>query len=243
MFAFHPSLNNWEKFKKMYGRSRGYGGYRSGYGYGSSLSYGIGQSSSGGYSKQTYPKPQQQQQQQQQGIPTYKQKYSQTPRSNQYGQSDRGKSQNYKPTTSSNQYKKKTVNKTVNINQQPRRNRWGLGGFRNMWHIPMIFMCWRGFSRNRHQPPPPQPPQPAQQNQPVNVINVNYPPAPENTSTPAQHPQLVTNIPEESLPKSSQNTNPKHDENHSISSYHSAEEEKNVDGYDNNVVPPLHTQS
>ena len=107
------------------------------------------------YNKQTYPKPLQQQQQQ--GAPTYKQTsykpqyakqtYSQTPSSQQYAQADRGKSKNYKPTTPSNQYKKKTVNKTVNVNQQPRRSRWGLGGFRSMWHIPMIFMFWRGFSK------------------------------------------------------------------------------------------------
>ena len=68
--------------------------------------------------------------------------------------------------------RKKTVNKTVNVNQQPRRSRWGLGGFRSMWHIPMIFMFWRGFSRNRHQPQPQPQPQP-QQNEPVNIANIN----------------------------------------------------------------------
>ena len=43
-----------------------------------------------------------------------------------------------------------------------------------MWHIPMIFMFWRGFSRNRHQPQPQPQPQP-QQNEPVNIANINYP--------------------------------------------------------------------
>ena len=76
-----------------------------------------------------------------------KQTYPKTPNSNQYAQPDKEKNQNYKRTTPSNQYKKKTVNKTINVNQQPRRIRWGLGGFRSMWHIPMIFMFWRGFSK------------------------------------------------------------------------------------------------
>ena len=67
-----------------------------------------------------------------------KQTYPKTPNSNQYAQPDKEKNQNYKRTTPSNQYKKKTVNKTINVNQQPRRIRWGLGGFRSMWHIPMI---------------------------------------------------------------------------------------------------------
>lgn len=221
----------------MYGRSRGYGGYRSGYGsspyeYGSSSSYGRTGSSSNKYNKQTYPKSLQQQQQQ--GAPTYKQTsykpqyakqtYSQTPSSQQYAQADRGKSKNYKPTTPSNQYKKKTVNKTVNVNQQPRRSRWGLGGFRSMWHIPMIFMFWREFSRNRHQPQP-------QQNEPVNITNINYPSSPENATARVQHSQPNTNNTEQSLPSSSQNIKPKQDENHSVFLYHGAEEEKEVDSY------------
>ena len=238
----------------MYGRSRGYGGYRSGYGsspyeYGSSSSYGRAGSSSNKYNKQTYPKSLQQQQQQ--GAPTYKQTsykpqyakqtYSQTPSSQQYAQADRGKSKNYKPTTPSNQYKKKTVNKTVNVNQQPRRSRWGLGGFRSMWHIPMIFMFWRGFSRNRHQPQPQPQPQP-QQNEPINITNMNYPSSPENTTAPVEHSQPGTNNTEESLPRSSQIIKPEQDETQSVSSYHSAEEEKKVDSYDNNKVPQVPTQ-
>ena len=155
-----------------------------------------------------------------------KQTYPKTPNSNQYAQPDKEKNQNYKRTTPSNQYKKKTVNKTVNVNQQPRRSRWGLGGFRSMWHIPMIFMFWRGFSKNRHQPQP-QP----QQNESINVTNINYPSFPENATAPVQHSQPNTNNTEQSLPSSSQNIKPKQDENHSVFLYHGAEEEKEVDSY------------
>ena len=155
-----------------------------------------------------------------------KQTYPKTPNSNQYAQPDKEKNQNYKRTTPSNQYKKKTVNKTINVNQQPRRIRWGLGGFRSMWHIPMIFMFWRGFSKNRHQPQP-QP----QQNESINVTNINYPSFPENATAPVQHSQPNTNNTKQSLPSSSQNIKPKQDENHSVFLYHSAEEEKEVDSY------------
>ena len=164
-----------------------------------------------------------------------KQTYPKTPNSNQYAQPDKEKNQNYKRTTPSNQYKKKTVNKTINVNQQPRRIRWGLGGFRSMWHIPMIFMFWREFSRNRHQPQP-------QQNEPVNITNINYPSSPENTTAPVQHSQPGTGNTEESLPRSSQIIKPEQDETQSVSSYHSAEEEKKVDSYDNNKVPQVPTQ-
>ena len=65
---------------------------------------------------------------------------------------------------------------------------------------------------------------------------------PENTTAPVEHSQPGTNNTEESLPRSSQIIKPEQDETQSVSSYHSAEEEKKVDSYDNNKVPQVPTQ-
>ena len=109
-----------------------------------------------------------------------------------------------------------------------------------MWHIPMIFMFWRGFSRNRHQPQPQPQPQP-QQNEPINIANINYPSSLRIllllfnilNRAPAIQKRVY-----QGLHKSST----EQDETQSVSSYHSAEEEKKVDSYDNNKVPQVPTQ-
>ena len=107
-------------------------------------------------------------------------KHIRNPSSQQYAQADRGKSKNYnQPLHLINIRKRLSTKLSTSTNNQEEVE--GLGGFRSMWHIPMIFYVLAWIFKNRHQPQPQPQPQP-QQNESINITNMNYPSSPENTT-------------------------------------------------------------